>query len=365
MMRVATLTTIFAFLSLVASQGLAQRSNAESPTALKSNQDDELLSETFDKFDPTCFVPKIQNKGTENHDGALWSHGESRKRNDIPDKKPNVILIFTDDHGYADLSCQGVFNDVKTPHIDTLAAGGVRMTNGYVTAPQCVPSRAGILTGQYQNKFGLEANKGNLDGFNNALTIAERLKEAGYATGMSGKWHLGPPPEIPQHGFDDVYYKNSNRAGWANYDLNGIDVDPGPEASDLYHLDANAAAACAFIKRHRDEPFFFYLAFRAPHVPLDATRKYLERFPGEMPERRRKALAMISAVDDGVGSILKSLREYGIEENTLVFFIGDNGAPLKIHKLDAPGNGAGWDGSLNDPLNGEKGTVIELSLIHI
>ena len=108
--------------------------------------------------------------------------------------KPNIIVIFTDDHGYADLSCQGIFDDVKTPHIDTLAKGGVRMTDGYVTAPQCVPSRGGLLSGQYQNKLGLESNRdrrtGGLVGFNKALTIAERLKKAGYATGMAGKWHL-------------------------------------------------------------------------------------------------------------------------------------------------------------------------------
>jgi uncharacterized sulfatase len=278
--------------------------------------------------------------------------------------KPNIIVIFTDDHGYADLSCQGVFDDVRTPHIDSLAAGGVRMTSGYVTAPQCTPSRAGLLTGQYQTKFGLDSNAnfkapGGMDGFNKALTIAERLKKAGYATGMTGKWHLGPKEEIVQHGFDDVFYKNSRVAGWANYDLQGNDVKPGPEKCGLYHLEANAVAACAFIKRHHDEPFFFYCAFRAPHVPLDATEKYLKRFPGEMPERRRKAIAMLSAVDDGVGSILKTLRKYDIEENTLIFFIGDNGAPLKIYKTDAPGIGGGWNGSLNDPLNGEKGTVIE------
>lgn len=274
--------------------------------------------------------------------------------------KPNIIVIFTDDHGYADLGCQGIRNDLKTPNIDALASGGVRMTSGYVTAAQCVPSRAGLMTGQYQNKFGYESNsRRSKEGFNSALTIAERLKKAGYATGMTGKWHLGPSNEIPQHGFDDVFYKNSNRPGWANYDLDGNDVEPGPEKSGLYHIDANSAAARAFIKRHHDEPFFFYLAYRAPHVPLDATKKYLDRFPGEMPERRRKALAMLSAVDDGVGGILESLDEYGIAENTLIFFIGDNGAPLKIHKEDAPGNGPGWDGSLNDPLNGEKGTVIE------
>lgn len=273
--------------------------------------------------------------------------------------KPNILVIFTDDHGYADLSSQGVFDDVKTPHIDALAAGGARMTDGYVTAPQCVPSRAGLLSGRYQNRFGVESNGQPLDGFNAGQTIAERLKEAGYATGMTGKWHLGPAPEIVTHGFDDVYYKNSNRSGWANYDLDGSDRPPGPEDCGLYHLDANSAATCAFIERHHDEPFFFYCAYRAPHVPLDAPPKYLKRFPGEMPERRRQALAMLSAVDDGVGRILETLREHGLEERTLIFFIGDNGAPLKIHKLDAPGGGPGWDGSLNDPMNGEKGMLAE------
>ena len=274
-------------------------------------------------------------------------------------RKPNVIVIFTDDHGYADLSSQGVFEDVRTPHIDALARGGVRMSAGYVTAPQCVPSRAGLLSGRYQNRFGVESNGMSLDGFNRQRTIAERLRDAGYATGMTGKWHLGPAPEIGAHGFDDVYYKNANRPGWANYDLAGKDVEPGPERSRLYHIDANSAAACAFIDRHHDEPFFFYCAYRAPHVPLDAPKKYLDRFPGKMPERRRQALAMLSAVDDGVGRIVATLRRHGLEEQTLIFFIGDNGAPLKIHKLDAPGGGPGWDGSLNDPMNGEKGMLSE------
>jgi arylsulfatase A-like enzyme len=273
--------------------------------------------------------------------------------------KPNLIVIFSDDHGYADLSCQGFQDDVKTPHLDRLAAGGVRMTSGYVTAPQCVPSRAGLLTGRYQNRFAVESNGQPLDGFNRQQTIAERLKKAGYATGMTGKWHLGPSPQIVTHGFDDVYFKHANRPGWANFDLDGNNRDPGVEHTKLYHLDANTAAACAFIKRHHDQPFFFYCAYRAPHVPLDAPPKYLARFPGKMPERRRQALAMISAIDDGVGQIVSTLRKYDIEEKTLIFFIGDNGAPLKIHKIDAPGGGPGWDGSLNDPLNGEKGMLAE------
>lgn len=278
--------------------------------------------------------------------------------------RPNIIVIFTDDHGYSDLGCQGVFGDVKTPHMDSLAAGGVRMTDGYVTAPQCVPSRGGLLTGRYQNRLGLESNEqfsapGGLDGFNNALTIAERLKRAGYATGMAGKWHLGPGNKIVEHGFDKVFYKNSNQPGIANIDLEGDDVPLGKEEAGVYHLDACSSVACSFIERFKDRPFFFYLAYRAPHVPLDPPQKYLDRFPGQMAERRRKALAMISAVDDGVGRIIRTLRESGLEEKTLIFVISDNGAPLKIHKRDAPGIGAGWDGSLNDPMNGEKGMLTE------
>ena len=146
---------------------------------------------------------------------------------------------------------------------------------------------------------------------------------------------------------------------WTNYDFTGNAVPPGTRNNERYHIDAHNAAAQAFIKRHHDEPFFLYVAQRAPHVPLDATEKYLKRFPGKMPERRRQALAMLSAVDDGVGGIVESLKEYDLEKRTLIFVIGDNGAPLKVHKLDAPGGGPGWDGSLNDPLNGEKGMLSE------
>lgn len=271
-------------------------------------------------------------------------------------ERPNFIIVFTDDHGYADLSSQGVFQDVRTPNIDALAKGGVRMTSGYSTAPQCVPSRAGLLTGKYQNRFGVESNGEPLDGFDAEDTIAERLKRVGYATGMIGKWHLGPTDQISQHGFDDVFYRGGS---WTNFNFAGQDVAPGTVTNEHYHLDAGSLAANAFIERHHSEPFFLYLAYRAPHVPLDATKKYLDRFPGKMPERRRQALAMLSAVDDGVGGIMQSLRQHGIEENTVIFFVGDNGAPLKIHKLDAPGGGPGWDGSLNDPMNGEKGMLSE------
>jgi arylsulfatase A-like enzyme len=156
-------------------------------------------------------------------------------------------------------------------------------------------------------------------------------------------------------------FKHSNAPGFGNMDLNGKDIEPAEQRGGGYHLDLIADFACAFIKRHSGQPFFFYLAPRAPHTPLDAPPKYTARFPGAMPERRRQALAMISAVDDGVGRILATLRDHKLEERTLIFFMGDNGAPLKIHKMDSPldGDPGGWDGSLNEPMNGEKGMLSE------
>lgn len=280
-------------------------------------------------------------------------------------EKPNVIVIFTDDHGYPDIGSQGYLKDLKTPHIDSLAKGGVRVTNGYVTAPQCVPSRGGLISGVYQNRFGLESNRYYGDKevkreFAELKTIAERLREAGYATGMAGKWHLGPDEEIHTHGFDKVFERAQTGRGYANFDIDGKDHEPGKAKDRLYHIDACSAAATAFIEVHKDRPFLFYLAYRAPHTPLDAPKEYTDRFPGDMPARRRQALAMISAMDDGVGDILATLRKHHLEEKTLIFFIGDNGAPLKIDLRDLPlSKRGGWDGSLNTPLNGEKGTLLD------
>jgi arylsulfatase A-like enzyme len=299
---------------------------------------------------------------------ASWRENSSaaKPHPDQTARLPNVIVIYTDDHGWPDIGAQGIYDDLKTPHIDALAASGVRATKGYSTAPQCVPSRAGLLIGKHQSRFGVESNGTDLAGFNAEQTIAERLKAAGYATGQIGKWHLGPNEEIPTHGFDDVYSKNANRPCEANYTLKGETIPMQMVNDDLYHLDACSQAALAFIRRHTNKeasaaphPFFLYLAYRAPHVPLDAPQKYLDRFPGKMPERRRQALAMLSSMDDGIGAIVQELKDRNLTENTLIFYIGDNGAPLKIHKLDAPGGGPGWDGSLNAPMNGEKGMLAE------
>ncbi|MHC4996445.1 MAG: sulfatase family protein, partial [Planctomycetota bacterium] len=306
-------------------------------------------------------------------------------------ERPNIIFIFTDDHGYPDIGAQNILDDVKTPHTDRLAERGVRLTSGYATAPQCRPSRAGLLTGRFQSRFGLESNSDAGLPWSE-YTVAERLADAGYVTGMCGKWHLdgpvgsngerpdgtmGPrlygddakysgdrlknPGLADAHGFQE-YLCGSLRTYLASHDADGNDLNgPVVHVDEGYRVDVQAKWASSFIKRHArgDKPFFLYAPFFAPHVPLDAPEHYQARFPGEMPRRRRVALGMIAAIDDGVGLITKTLAEQGVLDNTLIFYMADNGAPLKIHKIDAPGSGAGWDGSLNTPWVGEKGMLTE------
>lgn len=311
------------------------------------------------------------------------------KQKPVSEKKPNVIVVVTDDHGYADFGAYGLSDDIRTPHLDNLAANGALITHGYVTAPQCVPSRAGIVTARYQSRFGLDGNEFvpiPMD----EITVAERMRDAGYATGFIGKWHLEPtwegqewmadhypeglektPPfGIPYKlrkphsplckGFDDIYHgtwKNYTR----NYDLDGNDVQP-PKGhqirADEFREDHKTDAAVAFIKRHKDEPFFLHLAYFAPHVPMEVTEKHFARFPGDMPQRRRWALASIASIDDGMGKINETLEQLGLAEDTIIFFFGDNGAPLKIHRKDQPFTVPGqWDGSDNGPMVGEKGML--------
>ena len=309
-------------------------------------------------------------------------------------RKPNVIIILSDDQGYADLGAYGVSKDIRTPNLDRLANGGALMTDGYVTAPQCVPSRAAIVTGRYNTSFGVDANE-YVPIPKDEPTIAERMKKSGYATGFVGKWHLEPTHEgkewmakywpeglerllttnkgfaIPLHlrlphspgkkGFTD-FYDGVWKSYYRNYDLAGRDVTPPKNyiLKNEFRIDHQTDAALAFINRHLDEPFFLYLAYFAPHEPAELVKKYFDRFPGKMPERRRWALASASAMDDGVGKIMETLRRNGLEEDTLIFYFADNGAPYAVDRIDEPFDKWGkWDGSDNGPMVGEKGMVSE------
>ena len=280
--------------------------------------------------------------------------------------KPNIILIYSDDHGWADLGVQGSDKDIRTPNLDAMAREGVRFSHGYVSAPQCVPSRAGVLTGRYQQRFGVEDNnKGPLP--LEQLTIAERLKAAGYVTGQVGKWHLdlfgGKKGEkalrvskehMPHaQGFDE-YFRGELRQFYASHDPQGKPFADAPHlvADNRFRVVVQTEAALSFLDRRAakpEQPFFLYLAWYAPHVPLESPEPWFSKTPTELPKERRQALAMIAAMDEGLGQLRAKLKAIGQEKNTLIFFIGDNGAPL----------GNAWDGSLNTPLIGQKGMLTE------
>jgi len=280
--------------------------------------------------------------------------------------KPNIILIYSDDHGWADLGAQGSDQDIRTPHLDAMARDGVRFTRGYVTAPQCVPSRAGVLTGRYQQRFGVEDNnKGPLPLAE--LTIAERLKSAGYVTGQVGKWHLDlvggkkgdkllrSSKEFMPHaqGFDE-YFRGELRQYLASHDLSGKPFADAPHlvTDNRFRVVVQTEAALSFLDRRAakpEQPFFLYLAYYAPHVPLESPEPWFSKTPAHLPKERRQALAMMAAMDEGIGQLRAKLKATGQDQNTLIVFIGDNGAPL----------GKSWDGSLNTPLIGQKGMLSE------
>ncbi len=340
------------------------------------------------------FTQKIEF-GEENTDIAVNSTvqnvlGSLKKAVTLTVKPPNVIVIFTDDQGYADLGIQNQVDDIVTPNIDRLSQNGVRFTHGYATAPQCTPSRAAMVTGQYQQRFGVDENKyAPLP--KNVLTLGNRFQALGYKTGMVGKWHLEvdqnsqewgaihhpemkpfvaakvPLSERRQYfpdarGYDDTFF-GFNLRYWTNFNLNGEAKAPSYVNYNMYRLDAISRAATAFIDKNWQTPFYLHVAHYGPHVPLSATDEYLSRFPGDMPERRRYALAMISAIDDGVGKIVETLEKYQLLDNTIIYFISDNGAPLGDDMEDQPLSKIGiWDGSMNTPLTGEKGMLTEAGI---
>jgi arylsulfatase A-like enzyme len=268
-----------------------------------------------------------------------------------------VLVILVDDLGYADVGCYGC-KDIPTPHIDALARGGTRCTNGYVSHPFCSPTRAGLLTGRYQQRFGHENNPPYLpDNPRIGLpldqtTLAGVLKATGYATGAVGKWHLGAHPRFHprRRGFSEYFgmiggghdYFKSDPRSTREY-LVPLDHNQESVALEGYLTDVLTRKAIDFVERHRAEPFFLYLAYNAPHTPLQAPAKYLERFGKIADEQRRTYAAMVSAVDDGVGQILDKLRELKLDENTLVIFLSDNGGPKMNASRNAPLRaGKGW-----------------------
>ena len=281
--------------------------------------------------------------------------------------KPNIVILFADDLGYADLGCQGS-KEVISPHTDSIAANGARFTAGYVTAPQCCPSRAGLLPGRYQNRFGFEDNNSNkaIGGLPlSEKTIADFLKAAGYTTGMVGKWHLGSaePYHPYNRGFDETFWHPNggilfpdNKTGF----LRGLMRGPDPVECSEYSTDAFGREACEFIDRHRRDPFFLYVAFVPPHWPMEAKPEHLAQYAHVRDLHRRTMLGMMASLDENVGRILQKLRETGLQENTLIFFLSDNGGPtgLPRESPDAPFQ-FGQNTSLNDPCRGVKGQVLE------
>jgi arylsulfatase A-like enzyme len=272
--------------------------------------------------------------------------------------RPNILFIVSDDQGYADVGVNGC-KDFATPHLDSIAKNGVRCINGYVSAPQCAPSRCGLLTGRYQQRFGYEYNNDS-PGVGLPLTettLANRLKNLGYVTGAIGKWHLGV--EEPFHplnrGFTEfygflggghAYIARPNAAAGAKQDLWR---NREPVAHTKYLTDQLGDEAASFVARHAAAPWFLYLAFNAPHVPLQASPEYLARVASIENPTRRTYAAMVTALDDNVGRVLAKLRETKQEERTLIVFISDNGGPL----------GNAWNGSSNAPFSGQKGDTQE------
>ncbi|MBE2284224.1 MAG: sulfatase [Prosthecobacter sp.] len=281
--------------------------------------------------------------------------------------KPNVLVIVADDLGYNDVGFQGS-KEIPTPHLDKLAARSLRCTNGYVSHPFCSPTRAGIMTGRYQHRFGHENNPAWLPNDTVAgLPLTEKtypqlMKQAGYTTGAVGKWHLGAHPQFHpnQRGFDEYFgalggghQDFPGDKGGAEYTIplnrNGKD-----EKQTKYLTEQFGDEAVAFVGRHAGEvkPWMLYLAFNAPHTPLQAPQAWLDKFSQIADKNRQTYAAMVAAMDEAVGGVMKKLEETKQTDNTLIFFVSDNGGPnLSFRGLT--------NFTDNAPLRGAKGDVYE------
>lgn len=292
-------------------------------------------------------------------------------------KKPNFIVIMTDDQGYGDLSCMGA-TDFLTPHIDELASCGARFTNWYSNSPVCSPSRASLLTGCYPGNAGVRAI---LAGHRRASgltpqtpTIATALKREGYQTALIGKWHLGLKEECRpnQNGFDYFYgfmagcvdyYSHifywSMADGHTNPTHDLWENDKELYDNGRYFTEMVSEKAVEKIRDMHEagSPFMMYVAYNAPHYPMHAPKKYLDRFP-HLPEDRRIMAAMLSAVDDGVGQIVDELKRQGIFEDTLIFFQSDNG-PSRESRNWMDGRPDPYYGGMPGSLKGHKFSLFE------
>lgn len=266
---------------------------------------------------------------------------------------PNFLVFVADDLGYADLGVQGCL-DVPTPSIDALARAGVRFTDGYASCSVCSPTRAGLQTGRYQQRFGHEHNPESLKDSPDwgmpleETTVADSLRARGYRTALFGKWHLGHGPKYrpAARGYDESLTFNSSGGG---YDYHSKKLLRGNDevAESDYSTSAFAREASAFIERNRTRPFLLMVPFNAVHAPMHTAPAYQERFASIADPVRRQMAGMLAAMDDAVGRIMKTLRSAGLEERTLVFFVSDNGGYTHINA------------SRNDPFRGEKSTFWE------
>ena len=259
----------------------------------------------------------------------------------LADKKPNIVIILTDDQGYADVS----YNphsppEVSTPNIDALAHSSIICTQGYTSGHVCSPTRAGLMTGRYQQRFGIyTAGEGGSGVPLDEVFIPQRLKPAGYVSGALGKWHLGLTEEYHamNRGFDE-FYGFMGRGAHPYFDHSDMDhpIYRGlkPIKEEGYLTTRITEEAVDFIKRHKKDPFFLYVAYNAVHSPPEAPEEDIKKVTGD--ETRDTLMAMIKHLDMGVGEIVKSLKSHDLFDNTLLIFLTDNGGSNAMSANNTP-----------------------------